>query len=376
MKRGKLVLSLTTLVVIILLVSVVVSAGFLDFFKKDEPQFGPFDASVNVGNAPPRIIDFIPVVENPDDLSSLAGQIQPVPGSTVDARVIFIVQDPNGPVGLPGVVVPSDGAPALVAADIALSLTAPANGISSTVRSVDATSCFATECASGTNPNCNTGNFAIKKQYTCDVTMQYYDEPAISNTQAGDLWSISATIRDVPGLTDTATSATIGPFDALNYMEYLTTTGVSNAAVTLAWSTLDVATDDVPADSGLTLTNIGNVAVADELVTAQNLVEDGVPTNYIEVSAFSSGPSAGGANSGACDAPGGGGTGTGGVALVHGAGVVAPVPIGFTATGTDSGTINFCVWDALNNGHIQGLPAISYVANSANSNQWNVVWNS
>jgi hypothetical protein len=370
-------------IIIVSLVSAKHSAWH--FWGEEEPELAPFDASVTVSNAPPLIVAFRPVNDfNPIDPVSVDGQVQPVPGGTVEALVVFIVEDPNGPGDLPGPV-GGDGAPALVAGDIAIDLTAPINGISSTVRSATATSCVPFECASGTNTNCDATtvgagdgtDFTLQKQYSCVVVMQYFDEPALSAISAADMWAMSATIRDVGGTIDTKASGAVGFQDLTNdYIEYLTTSAVSTSG-SADWTGLDVAAEDTAADAPLTLDNFGNTAVATVTVQGEDLTGVNDPTAVMQVAAFSAGASPGGANSGACDGPSGLGPGTGATELIASSPVVASgITVPFLATGTDTGSMNFCIWAAVNPGFLVPPLDVAYSATAAKGIDWEVLFNS
>ena len=87
--------------------------------------------------------------------------------------------------------------------------------------------------------------------------------------------------------------------------------------------------------------------------------------------AFSVGTAVGGPNSGACNV---GDVAT--EALIDSTPVQVSLPIGYNGAGSDSSTMFFCVWDVANPTHITGDPVSTYVANAANSNAWNVLFNS
>jgi len=300
--------------------------------------------------------------------------------------VTFIVEDLNGPGDLPGIVSPSDTAPPLVAADIVINLAAPINGIGSgTVRTIDATGCFAIQCADGTNTNCDAAtvasgdgtDFTLQKQYTCNVTMQFFDEPAVSvPTVAGDYWNISITARDVADTSDTKNSGDAGFTSLTNdYMEYLTTSAISTVE-NASWAALDISAVDNPADSELILNSVGNTAVANVTTQGENLTGVNNGAAVMEIAAFSGGSLLGAGNSGACDGPSGGGSGNGATELVDGSPVtISGVSIPFTATGTDSGNLFFCIWAAVDPTYLSGGSDTSYSATAVKGNNWEVLFN-
>lgn len=340
---------------------------------QEDPQLAPFDATVNVQNAPPTIVAFLPVMEEPDNAATPLGQVQPIGGATVDARVRFIVEDPNGPDDLPGLT----GPPIVVGSNVGADLRAPANGASGQLRSASA--CSAVECASGTNPDCLPGAFGtnhlLQKEYVCDITMEYYDEPTTDPNVAGDTWTIETLVQDAGGSSDTKTSDDFTPFDRLNYMEYLEILMIS-AAGSISWGSLDINAEDTPADgSDLLLQNLGNVQINDVDVTGQDLTGVNDVNAIMSVAAFSSSSGTGGGPPPVeCDGPSGGGAGTGAFELAD----LTPVtvtgvdlPFGPPGAGQES-NLYFCIWAAVNPAYLSGPFDTGYSATQVKGNEWDV----
>jgi len=298
--------------VVVLMMSFLVSG----FFHKDV-QESPVDVGVAVANAPPSINSFIAVFEddNGDGVDDLGGTdpgtIQPFAGGTegpgfVTVRFQFVAEDPNGVSDLPGLT-----GPAIVeGTNLIVTFTEPANDDDGAHPGDNTVSAVGGDCSAVTcvgNSDCVDQSAGTnEKEYICDIRMNYYDPPALGSVIPGDLWTISATVVDIDTNLDTAQSGDPG-FNVLanDFIEYLQITAISTIGA-LGWASLDINTADQPADAGLVLDNVGNVAVIDEGVSANNLLEDGT-TNGLAVAAFSAGPVAGGADSGACDSTGGGG---------------------------------------------------------------------
>jgi hypothetical protein len=350
----------------------------------NEPLFSPFEATIQLANTPPNIVSFLSIRENPDDVNGVTpdGEIQGDAGGTegtgtVEVRLRFLVEDPDGPDDIPGLTGPaiSEGT------NLIVTYTEPLNDGTAGTNTLSAVAgdCSALSCVS--NPACTDQSAGTnQKMYLCDIPMNYFDPPSPNGGAAApDRWTISVTIEDASTNTDTAQSGDTG-FTALanNYIYYRVIQGVSTGDV-LAWSALNINLDDENADTGLGLDNVGNIQVVDEGVTGFNPCESGpnCGVNFIESAAFSVGDTVGGADTGACDAPGGGGLGTGGFSLADGVPATnVPVAISFSGDGLDTNTMYFCVWDQLSNGHIQGTPVSTYVANAANGNIWSVIFNS
>jgi hypothetical protein len=206
--------------------------------------------------------------------------------------------------------------------------------------------------------------------------MQYYNPPSPNaGATALDRWNIDVTVVDGSS-NSVSVSSTDAGFNSLvcttatncDFIRYETLTGVTTSD-NLNWPGVDPALPDQKDDTGLSFSNIGNGDVDNENVIGQDLCATGqCGTQEIKVAAFSVG--------GACDAPGGGGPGTAGIILIDNSPVVVPLTISYTATPAPSGTMHFCIWDSLSNGHILGSAVSQYVANTANSNRWDITFNS
>jgi hypothetical protein len=392
MKTKTLYTALSISVLLLLSISIV-TAGFLDKILGRDPDLSPVNVDVTLSNVNPEILKFFPVTETSDDINGAtsAGHIRGDAGGTegtgtVSVKFAFTAKDLNGKSELPGF----GGNPILpgAAGNLEIKFYAPQeigggnpSPFFNEVELLSGTDCSVLDCANADSSEGCVDNSAGSNElkYTCNIDMNYFDPPSanIPGTPENERWTISVDIKDASGNTDTKQSGDPG-FTALddNYIIYDEITGVS-ASGGLSWSNLDINQPDTPADTALVLTNVGNIAVVDETVAGQNLVENGVPANFLAIEAFSVGSVAGsgtGGGTGACDAPGGGGAETGGIVLATPATV--PVDITYSADGTDSASMHFCIWDVLNPNHIGGSPAVSYVANDANSNTWAVTYNS
>ena len=413
MNNKKSVVLLTLVVIFIIGVSLV-SAGVWDSIKdaftigedsdlEGELEEQRFDATVTLTNAPARIVAFRPADDVPD--GGIVGEVQPVAGTTVTARITFIVEDPNGPVDLPGLTGPAIVVgPVSGVGNVYVTLTAPVNApVGSGVIRV-ATACTAVECASGTNPNCNAAtvaagdgtDFTNQKQYTCDVSMLYYNAPApgdVNNgaTPPGDLWTIHAEIEDAASNQDTVNSgdtdhggnpnydfngigcAGVGDCD---YVEYTTVSGVDTATATVAWTGLSVSATDTAADGALSLNNWGNVVITAVDIRSQKLT-DATGNAEMLPAAFSTSSVIGGADSGSCDGPSGGCAGAGANELVENSFINSlGVAIDYTATGTDADDAFFCIWAAVDPVYLSGPIASAYSSTIAKTNEWDIQFSS
>jgi len=281
---------------------------------------------------------------------------------------------------------------------------APVSSI--TYREVEVGNCSATECVTGTNPECNATtesegdgtNYQLQKQYTCDVKMQYYDVPAEGSLPGGadaDLWDIYVEIEDADSLIDNVRSGIIshkGFYDFngvacdglvergdCDYIEYMSTSAIDTAGVTVSWTDLFVTAEDTINDAPLTLSNWGNTLVATVDLTGEDLTGVNIgPSSIMEVEAFSAGIAAGGADTGACDGPSGGGAGAAGRELIGGAIVNIPRNVPYTAVGdiVDKEDLHFCIWAAILSGYLTGPYDSAYSATVSKTNNWDVVFNS
>jgi len=107
---------------------------------------------------------------------------------------------------------------------------------------------------SRTSPSCSTvSSSATVRQYSCDVTMQFYDG-------AGS-WTINATVEDqsaAEAVNDT-TSVTVNALDF-----------ITQDILTITWGSVSVGQTDAEADAKMVLTNGGNQDYSDISIKGQN----------------------------------------------------------------------------------------------------------
>lgn len=397
MKKGKKVLGMMIVSLLLIGSIVMVSAGFWgDLFTfgddselEGELEESKFDATVTLSNAPPRIVAFRPTVDTPR-VATNPGEVEPLAGTNAFAAIVFIVEDPNSD-DLPGI----GGGGSVVTGPVSgtgnvyVTLTSPVNApVLGNAVSRPASVCIAAECASGTNPNCDATtdnvdgtNYLNQVQYTCYVSLEYYDEQAPGDVNNGaelgaNLWTITAEIKDKGGSTDVSSSGEIG-FDGVgcsglgdcDYMEYGKVTAIDTAAAEVSWIGLSVSATDTAADGPLVLDNFGNTAVTAIDVRGQDLTGTNIPSATMAVAAFSVGNSLGGVNLGSCDIANSANANE----LIGSSFVTAPgVGVPYSAFGIDTENAFFCVWDAVDPNHLTGGIDSSYSATILKINNWEV----
>ncbi|MFH1585929.1 MAG: hypothetical protein ABIB79_04120 [archaeon] len=393
MKRG-----IGVLMISLLLVLPLATAGIFDWFKRGEVQEGPYDVSVNVGNTPPTVEKFIAVFE--DDAESgiadwidddggvitVAGEIQGDPGGnmgdggTMDIGFKFTVEDLDGPGDLPW----SGGFGAIqLGTNVIVTFTEPANDVQTAgTNTVTASICEGVSCVG--NSDCNDQTAGTNELlYRCRVPIDYNDPPTIGTADPANMWTIDVQVYDSTGTNNAqANSVDFGTL-SVDYIDYWTISSVATPpGTTIIWGNLDINAGDQPSNDGndLTMQNAGNRDITNEDVHAYNLVQDGVPANTLLASAFGVSNIDGGnyvpgpivPDTGACD------VGGAGVALIHDTDVTVGIAIPYTGAGIggDTATMYHCIWPTVNPTYLGGSPSSSYVANAANSNQWLVDFNS
>jgi hypothetical protein len=371
-------------------------------FWGEDPELAPFDATVQLSNVPPVIVKFIAAFEDEDSNGvdddagavTVAGRILGDAGGSEGDGLKIVklkftvsdidnVADSNG-IDLPGGV----GGPAIaVGTNIIVSITNPANNNLGNVLS--ASSCTTASCFG--NADCNDQTSTTKERaYACDITMNYFD-PRTTNAgaAAADYWTIDVQVFDSTGVNNDQKVSGNSGFNVLanDYIYYNTISSVSvPAGTTLAWTGLDINLPDRAADGGsdLIMENAGNIQINSEDVIAEDLVDDGVPANSLLGTAFSADDTIGGAaggGSGACDVPGGGGPLTAGAQILTNDGITPvnfPIVIAYTGAGvaTDRSTMFYCIYPVVNPTFLTGVTVNTYVANAANTNRWDVSFNS
>jgi len=360
---------------------------------------GTCDAGSCVVNNAPTIEKFLGVIEQPEDtngatpIGTIQGDAEPPEGSsgTVDVRFRFVVKDLACEGGGTCSDLPS-GAGILEGNNLIVTFTEPVNentpGIN-TVSAVDG-DCFATSCVD--NILCNDQSGVTQEiLYTCDVAMNFFDPPSPNGgATANDRWTISATIQDSIGGSDTKTSGDVGftattcfsGDDDCDYIIYNQITAVTAGGI-LVWDNLDITQEDNPAndnlnepdDDPLVLNNAGNIDVNSVSIVGRHLTGVTNTGAIMSVDAFSADGIVGGVNSGACD-----NTGTA-KQLVHGSLETVPIFISYSANGLDQSNLFFCIWAALNSQTDCSGPClydgsdIDYSATEAKGNNWEILFN-
>jgi hypothetical protein len=247
-------------IVIILLVVSVVSAGFFDklFGKKEteDPRLAPVDVGVEIGNAAPQVI----LAFNVTDFISDTGTVTPLENASVSINVSFILDDPNG------------------AGDIDLAsgtadFTGP-GGISRSSTDIGGV-CFApASCLGCPNP-------ARQRNFTCQINLNYYDPPGISQ------WIVNVSAADDSGLRKENRTTNF------SYSELASFNFISDPP-TINWSSLGILLTDFnqSADNNLSIENFGNLVFnvgtlnASQLNGTSDSIETIFPGNFSASSSF------------------------------------------------------------------------------------------
>jgi len=401
MKRGKSILfGIFFIMIIMVSVSYVSANWFSDLFKfgEENPDLegelpASFGASVQVSNTAPEIKKFVAVFEDDnkdgtdDNAGTSAGTVTGEPGGSegdgiMNVNFKFVVEDLDGKADLPGYT----GGPAIVyGTNLIVEFSAPTNAPVGNTQKVSASTgdCSAATCQG--NALCPDQSATTNQViYTCFMKMNYYNPPSPNGgAVANDRWKFRVKVVDSTNINNDEANSGDAGFNVLNndYMIYNTINSISvPAGTTVSWNNLNPNTADNKADTNLVLENGGNKAVSTEDIVAKDLVQNGVPANKLLSTAFSVGAIVGGANTGACDINGGGGTTPwDGIALTNnGNPVTFSVAVPYTAAGiaTDKNNMYFCIWPVVNPTYLAGSSAKSYVANAANSNAWAVIFKS
>ena len=375
----------------------------------DEPQEAPFDASVQLANSPPTIVKLFPVYDRTTGGVAQGadndGEVTPVAALSADpgfvfAVVRFIVDDPNHLPGTPDLsltpAVITMGAQTAAVSQTAVQITSPPTGILCTgpgCRNRDAATgifptgataaCTGTNCGGVVANNCNDGagtspygSLVSNRQveYTCYVRMSYFDEQTVATgILRTQYWDVGLYIEDISGNGPTAVRSVFfdpspGTFDAGDEDLYADVNRVDGMDVdtgeSLQWLGASVTVTDIPAtdadgadsDGGLTFRNRGNSVISSSQLTPQDLTGNTVPAARLEAESMSTDfglEGVLGSDTGACDAPGGGGPGTAATALAGDLATFAAVEgfnVPFTATGTNQDELYFCIWSRLDIG--------------------------
>lgn len=306
MARKKDKTAIYVVIIILILVAIgiyLVWSGVLWKVLGIEPLFAPFEASVQLANAPPTIVQLFEVTDVDSSNNPIAASpvrdVQPIAAADGGTGIVysvveFLVEDPNLATatpnelpGLPATCAAASSCPAIIpfgsptAANyqIAVRATSPANGIRCTgpgCRTRDAVTgtlpggatpppaaCYAIDCGGAAGPivpGCNNGagvspygGLVSEKQrkYRCYAQMQFYDEPSVAAKAAqNDFWSFSLYIEDSTGNSASRTSSSfvIAPWDATDeayFMDYLTVQGVDiRPTEKLVWTGVSVTASD------------------------------------------------------------------------------------------------------------------------------------
>jgi len=338
------------------------------------------------------------------------GEVLPVaalggnPGN-VFAVVEFIVEDPDHDFATatsdlsltPSVV--TLGSPTAAASEIAVQISSPSgagnilcagpgcrdrNAVGGTFPTGGGATCNGIECGDESDPeasDCNNGadvspysSLDSNKQvkYICYVQITYFDEQTVGTGAARDeYWDIGLYIEDVGGngpipVRSIDFDASPGSFDTPGdedlYVDINAVNGMDTVE-SLSFTSIVSANFDQAAAADVTFRNRGNTGVTTATtITAQDLVGDVVGGANLLVASMSIDDAVAGTDSGtptdaaggtgACDGPSGAGaTGTAAVELLANSPVDADgLAIPFTASGTDSDDLFFCIWDSLATG--------------------------
>ena len=231
MRDGKLIFVIFVSILIALLLISFVNG----FFHKDEPRLAPFNTSVTIGNRAPKII----LTFNVTDFVSASGIVTPVPNSTVEANVSFIVEDANG------------GGDINLKGGRANYTFAGINRSSQT--------CFApTTCPACPNP-------ARQRNFTCSVLIQHYDVAAIRG------WVVNVSVNDTSGARaeNSTTNFTMASTTAF---------AIISDPPSVTWSSISIDINNQSANNNLSLKNIGNFPFISGSIRAFELNGSVTPT--------------------------------------------------------------------------------------------------
>ena len=361
-----------------ILVSSFVSAGIVDWVKEifgGEVKESPFEASVQLQNAPPIIVTVLNIKDN-DVPGSPVNSITPVKGIVNNAEVRFVAQDNNGVQDLPG----GTGSTETITLATATGDVDPSAGTSGknvevyVTEPIFSTNAIANGCVEVAGcPNCPGAVTTNRREYRCTVPIDYYSKP-------GAAWKIKVAIAD-PGNGVGADNAKTFTYNTLSAFD------ITNPVAGLLWTAVSVSVGNDDADNDpLGLTNRGNVDLTVGSITGKDLKPDGgAGGSDLPVTAFAvSTQTAGIPLAECCKAVGGGCAAATANALATtpvtiSAGGAVSLPFGNGAGGpppVDNEKLYFCLWEKLSD-HVPTLTlsASSYSAKSSNTppNPWDLV---
>ena len=265
MKSGKRVLGI--MLVSLLLISSISLVFSADELEGELPTAVP--ASVGLTNAAPVVVTVYDIVDN-DVGTGGTNHVVPVSAGVNNAKVIFLAQDPNGEVDLPG------GTEAITLATVKGGITGTDN-MEVYVTSPDfSTDVLATSCVEDVGCTLTGGCDDNQREYSCNIPLQYYYEPGIDN------WAIYVAVADPSDDYDEDTAKTFS-YDPLSAFDIVAPGGG------LVWTGVSLSgTDQLPTNDPLQLKNNGNVGYVSASITGVDLGPGGAASgDDMPVNAFS-----------------------------------------------------------------------------------------
>jgi len=280
---------------IIVIVAILLVAGYVFGWFGNEPLLSPFDTTVSVAGAPPTIITTYLVIDT-DGTGTATDIVTSLNGDAADnvnnAEIRFLAEDTNGIEDLPGSVTnpfvesTASGQLGTGGVNIEVYATNPGTDYAAVNIILDPGSCGRLPTCPDAGGSCP----ANQMEFNCTVPMDYFFEPGTIGTNP---YVMTVGIADGSAATATGTR----PFTYLANAYYaIAGSGLSWAGISLS------STDQVPAGS-LDLTNYGNVDfVTSSTIHGSDLGPDGGGTgSNMPVSSFAISVQTGGVPLAECD---------------------------------------------------------------------------
>ena len=340
-------------IILIIITANFANAGILDkIFGKDE-GLSPFPTTVSLTSTPPGIVKFY------DPTPPFNGPYQPVVGSQTLAYFAFVADDPDGSAQLPDV----------PGTNILGGLQAPLSSVNPSLLRV-IFSCGSINCQTGgvggtPYPECNPARLIYQKAYGCAVSLNPTDPPSTGATPT-TMWRISVLITDTTG----ASSAVVNTGDpGFPQGVQVNTLSAYSIPVGLTWNSITTTGTNQLAGAPLTVNNLGNIALPTASITGNNLQGINIPTATMSINAFSGGPNTGGAPPAQCNVAGGSAT-----QLTTTAANIPSAGLQYTASGSDSRNLYFCIPPILNTPGLLTNPAPGPQYDSSYSGSWDITY--
>lgn len=314
-------------------------ASLLDKILGREPELGPVNVNVGLGNSPPFIVRFF---EGP---GAIAPPYNLIAGGISQAYIGLVAQDPNGEADLPTTIT--------IGTDINGGIQAPASSVNPGII-IQTNGCLAFNCATGFGgapvPYCTPGAYNLQKAYICGFTMTYSLPPSTfsaATPSINDLWKAQFVIRDLQGALSPAVITGDPGFNNLP-ADGVRVNALSAANIpvgsSINWVALSLTTPNQAATGPINIQNYGNVPLTTTQVTGANLAGTTSPTASLSISAFSASGNNGGVPPAQCVVPS---TAT---QLTTTALTIPGVSVPYTASGAlvDNDNIYFCAYQTLN----------------------------